>query len=439
MKKILKIISVSILFLAFLCLFAYVVRHVTLGGKRLGVFTGPLKAFSSFPSTAKSVLTSDEIKGIPPTYVERDTIFQQINILDQDLYGLSSFFNNQKNLWEIKLFNFKNDSVIHTWKLYKEDYLKVGVRKFENSRPRNPLLLPDRSLIVLCAESNNFFRLDSSSNIIWHNTNKNFHHSINLGLDGNIWTCTSGNRGLLLGNQRKQLVFRDDYVTKLDINTGKILYDKSISEILIENGYYNFIYGFSNYPHPKGETDPFHLNDIEPVFKDGPFWKKGDLFLSLRHKSLVIHYRPDSNKIIRLIYGPFLYQHDVDIISDSEIAIFNNNTTNLGLESTEEDDSVSNQIIHDKLVYSGIIIYNYQDSSYRTYLKDLFGKENIYTRTEGIYEFLNKETLYLESQNEAKVYIIKNNEVLLKKQFDTSLDDKVHLPNWVRIYEKINF
>ena len=29
-------------------------------------------------------------------------------------------------------------------------------------------------------------------------------------------------------------------------------------------------------------TDPFHINDIQPVLQDGKYWMKGDVFLSLR-------------------------------------------------------------------------------------------------------------------------------------------------------------
>jgi len=181
------------------------------------------------------------------------------------------------------------------------------------------------------------------------------------------------------------------------------------------------------------------LNDIEPVFQNGPFWKKGDLFLSLRHKSLIILYRPETNKIIRLIYGPFLHQHDVDIISESEIAIFNNNTTNIGMESIEVANSASINNIQDRLIHSEILIYDFQDSTFRAYLKELFKEENIYSRTEGIYHFLTSGDVYVESQNDALLYIMNKNRILLKKQLDTSLDNMVHLPNWIRIYENINF
>ena len=65
--------------------------------------------------------------------------------------------------------------------------------------------------------------------------------------------------------------------------------------------------------------DPIHLNDIEPILKDGPFWKKGDVFLSIRDQSMIVLFRPTTNKILNVIQGPFNMQHDIDIISDEEI------------------------------------------------------------------------------------------------------------------------
>ena len=68
-----------------------------------------------------------------------------------------------------------------------------------------------------------------------------------------------------------------------------------------------------------------HLNDIQPVLYDGNYMKKGDLLLSVRNISLIILYRPSNNKILKIIEGEFLNQHDVDIINDSTISIYNNN------------------------------------------------------------------------------------------------------------------
>ena len=37
------------------------------------------------------------------------------------------------------------------------------------------------------------------------------------------------------------------------------------------------------------DTDPFHLNDVEPVLKKYRTLEKGDVFLSLRNRSMVLY------------------------------------------------------------------------------------------------------------------------------------------------------
>jgi hypothetical protein len=372
--------------------------------------------------------------------------------LKKDVYGLNSFFNEKKKIWEIRLFNFKNDSVIHRWylpeeNLYKKDWLN---RSYKRLIPNNPILLPDKQLIVCFDQNYNLYRLDSNSDIIWHNTEKEFHHSLNLSIEGDIWICTSAPRGFNIGQKGKDQGrnrdysgFRDDFITKVDVETGKIIYNRSVSEILIENGYKNFVYGTSNsiYPDsPNKEFDPLHLNDIQPVLKNGKYWEKGDLFLSLRHKSLIIHFRPSSEKIINMIYGPFLHQHDVDIYSEKEISIFNNNTTNIGDQKNYYNDWSSHESFTDDLTNSEIIIYNFENETYRKHLEKHFVNEKIYTQTDGLHEKLSNGNFYIESQNGGKMFIMNEDSIVMKKYFHSPTNPGyVKRPHWIRIYENINF
>ena len=116
--------------------------------------------------------------------------------------------------------------------------------------------------------------------------------------------------------------------------------------------------------------DPFHLNDIEPIKSDGEYWNKGDLFLSLRNLSLIIHYRPSSNKILKLIRGPFFQQHDVDIISDSKIALFNNNSKVYKLKRSDNRNS-------------NVVIYDFKTSKFQKYLDDELKLINFRTSESG--------------------------------------------------------
>lgn len=433
MKKILKSLSAIVVGLTLLSLFSYAVRDVAKGQDRLGPFTKPLDAFSRLPFIVKTVVTSPELRGMYPTCVPKDTSFHPINKVSEDTYGLHSYYGEKQ--WNIVLYNFKDDSTIHSWTLDKENFVKKTDYKFENSRPKNPILLANRSLITIQSRSYNLYRLDRDSKIIWQNNDRFFHHSLNRSIDGNIWACTTVPRYFSHTADRKKVYFRDEYLTKVRIEDGKILDEISVADMLIDNGYKYMVYGYCN-EDMVGEDDPLHLNDIEPVFENGPYWKKGDLFLSLRHRSLIIQYRPSNNRIVRLIQGPFLNQHDVDIYSDHEIAIFDNNTTNLGMPSETDE---PNTEIREELVTSGIVIFDFADSTYRNDLAEQFEEEEIYTRLEGLYHYLSNGNLFVESTSDAKVYILNSEGLVMRKQFETPWEDLVYRTNWIRIYEDIDF
>ena len=126
----------------------------------------------------------------------------------------------------------------------------------------------------------------------------------------------------------------------------------------------------------KGFTkDPIHLNDIEPVNVDGKYWKKGDVFLSLRHQSMIILYRPSNNKVIWKKAGPFFHQHDVDILDNNRISIFNNNSK----------DFVSGDFVDG---VNEVLIYDFRYDSFESLFSKKIEKEDVRTITAGSLKFL---------------------------------------------------
>ena len=124
--------------------------------------------------------------------------------------------------------------------------------------------------------------------------------------------------------------------------------------------------------------DPIHLNDIEPVFHNSKHWKK-EIFLSLRHKSAIIHFRPSTSEVINYITGPFSQQHDIDIISSNEISIFNNN----------------NYFEYEN--HSEILIYNFETKNFKKFLM-INLKKNFKTYTEGLSHFFKMEHFLLKNK-----------------------------------------
>jgi hypothetical protein len=143
-----------------------------------------------------------------------------------------------------------------------------------------------------------------------------YHHSIEMDSEGNYWvskyvepkTVDIGSSG-----------FIEDGIVKLS-PSGEVLFERSVAQMLDRNGLGHLIYG-----RGPSHDDPIHLNDIEPVLADGPYWRKGDVFLSLRNLSLVLLYRPSTDEVIWSKQGPWLHQHDVNIVDSDRISVFNNN------------------------------------------------------------------------------------------------------------------
>lgn len=169
--------------------------------------------------------------------------------------------------------------------------------------------------------------------LLWEQDAAAFHHSIETDEQKNIWVPAHVEpKTLPIGGPG----FLQDTVTKLSPD-GKIVFSKAVVDILAENGLGYLVYG-----HGFAQDDPVHLNDIEPVRTDGAIWRKGDVFLSLRNRSLVLLYRPATGKILWSRAGDdaWIHQHDVAILDDHTITVFDNRSP-LRQEQRLETDGVN--------------------------------------------------------------------------------------------------
>ena len=439
-QKWIKVLAGVILSTAGLCIYSYYIFIASTEGRDSFLLARPLLNFATYPKTISEVLTSKEVKGLAPSYLKLDKEVEVINKLDKDLFMLNSNWMEKEKAWSIKLTNLKDNEIIHEWKI-TQDMVDLSTTdwQFSNTMPRTPILLENNNLIVTLEYTANIMRLDGESNIVWKNNEIIHHHAMNLDADSTIWSCTAD---LIEGKNTKvkevkniadnSYLFRDDYITQLDVNSGKILLKKSVSEILVENDLGGVLFGVGD---PDGNPqDPMHLNDVEPVFEDGPFWKKGDLFLSIRHLSMVVLYRPSTNEVIRTIYGPFANQHDVDIIDSTKIILFNNNFIH------NENDSLNHISVEPYAEFksSNSMIYDFYEDSYSYLYKDLFEQEDVRTQTQGMQTLFSDGSIFVESQNQGKIFIFAESGVLLRTVIPTELEGYIHYPNWARVYENID-
>lgn len=412
-----------------------IVRHVTLGQRTFGSLTEPVKKFSELPSDMKAAYNF--IFLAPDYYLKtKDADKETINKLSYDLYGSYAYRNG--DAFKIELKNFKNDELIKTWDLPVE-YLSKHHEVGTNDRLYPSKLMENRGVIVSCDERPGLIRLDSASNVVWHNKDFIFHHAVNFDAKGNAWICGAKHKNgsvapSTVSVDGKKINYRDDLIVNVDAKTGKTLYSKSLTELFKENNLSELINRASVV------EDPFHLNDVEPVvLQDSTYFNTGDVFMSFRHLSAIIQYRPSTEKVIKVIEGPFTYQHDVDILSPNTIALFNNNGLVKDNSNYENYDTYPKTNVQREIINSNILVYNFEEDTYNALYEKAFIDNKIYTGAEGLYDLLPNGDLFVEEQNSGILWVLNENGVVLKTTLKSDIEGYHYLPNWTSIYTNINF
>jgi hypothetical protein len=181
------------------------------------------------------------------------------------------------------------------------------------NRLMHPLLLADGSVVL--HDSSPLARYSACGKLLW-SIDGIFSHSTEQGPDGSLWVPY---RYPVPREPGVKPDFWDDAVAQVSPQ-GQMIKLERVADILERNGLARVWRGR---PYVQ---DPFHLNDIQPAMANGKFWQKGDLFLSLRNLSLIALYRPSTGKILWWKIGPWRFQHDVSILDDHRITVFDNNT-----------------------------------------------------------------------------------------------------------------
>ena len=418
MKKFISTLSVIILSLFVLAVFGWMSVQLSKKKKDFGVLNEPIRFMYSFlDQFGKSV---EEAKKVSPTFLDYWAKVEPINKLDFDFKILTSYsLNNQTR--EVAIKNLKTGQVEYKW-----DIKEKGSRW---DRIVNPYMLPNKDLIYFYTDKTGLRRIDSLGNVKWKQDKFLAHHALNVDSAGNFWVCSKNPPkrspwGTYKINGRS-VYYDDDYITKVDAENGEVLFHKSVTEILKENKLEGYLLQAST------AVDPIHLNDVQPALKTTKYYNEGDVFLSVKQSSILVHYRPETNQIIKIIEGPFSAQHDIDFYNDSVLTIFNNNsyikwTTASKPKPKHELNKAGN-------FYSNIARYSFKTGKISFIGDSTFRVNQIFTSTEGLHEFINDSTYFIEEQNIVFYWVIQNDKVLFKKQLESVKEGYCDLPNWARV------
>ena len=452
MFKKIELWVVFLILLAFLVgtiFFGALIRHEYQGGKKYPELRKIAVFVASIPSNIRNTRIRIKDKGIvienlidkPP--IENKNLSKPklkfFKKIKRDALFVLPRYDAEQSRSIVEIIDLNNFETIHT---YKHDITamnnKIDIKDKQFEAIRNdtseirfkyvhPLIFEDGSLVSE-GDYGPLFKIDVCSNLEWINQEHVFHHSKMLDAKGDIWVGAHlYPYSELIQDHYPRFGFLDDAIVKIDKN-GKILLSKSIAEILYENKILNIYELFQDglKDHRYNDIDPLHLNDIEPALKDTMYWKKDDLFISIRNKSAIIHYRPSTNKVINYIKGPFAYQHDVDIISDNEISIYNNNNY-AKLDSS----------------FSQIVIYNFENNQFSRKGYGVLRSNNFKSETGGLSHILKDGSMLVEETDYGRIlFIDKKSEELEWEYVNKDRNDKgefeVYGLQWSRVIEDID-
>ena len=457
MSKIRKVLS------GFLLIALIFTAGIYLGGKAFYSYTNKneLSTLQQFavevikaPSNAKAIIKDPHkilyphLADLPeaPTF-EFYNPFQQAVPVPLNLYiGL---FDDQDNSFKLFFLDMDKQDTLKSWEMDYEELASKYEQWVDTNKSKYPFVdyaierknlahkpikqvihLPDNSLIFTISNVGvPIMKMDAEGNLLWMHE-KLGHHSTEMDADSLIWFCS--------------LAACDTcryYVGEIaQMNTdGKVLFTKTLASIFQDNPNHKPIqnwqdYHLLNYLTRRETVDFYHLNDIQPVLRDGPYWKEGDLFLSCRNISTVFLYRPSENKIIWSKKGPWTFQHDVEILNDSTITIFDNNYTMgesyfLGGRKQKYPESLTLEYDENQ---SRIIAYDFGKDTLYTLFDSMIDEYGIYTATQGRFKwFKEQEVAYLEDTESSVFYFFDTKEgKTYPCAVPASVDGKLHFMQW---------
>jgi hypothetical protein len=288
----------------------------------------------------------------------------------------------------------------------------------------HPIMLKDSSIIAgtwYCT-----VKINSDSSIAWVKNDYQTHHSIEQDHEGNLW-LSSRRHITKINNLLKdslslleQSKFMDDVIMKIEPENGAVLFEKSVIELLKDNQLDYLITRNGNF-----EMDPIHLNDVQPALADGDYWKKGDVFISSRHLSAIFLYRPSTNKVLWHKQGPWLNQHDPNILDSHSISILDNQMYRTSPRNISK-------YIKAPLPYNAVYIYDFSNDSITEPYQKLLKSESVNTPTNGRATILPNGDLFFEETTKGRIII--GDSINKKMTFAKRISDKeIAVMRWSRI------
>ena len=420
-----------ILFLSFIGTigFGSLLRYHYTGGEKLQSLQKIAVIIAEVPSNIIKILYQSPsnllIANNRPRFKDYKAGFNFKNKKELDILFLLNYTNPSNYKHEINLIDLKTYKSIFKYTFDNELFTKI---KSENNEKLKEYITDDNFALrsTFLTEDMNFIALTTGniivkfspaiSDTVWFNDEYNFHHTFYVNeVEKYIWAIGCSKNSKL---DKKYLTknFCDDSIIKIDLNTGKIVEEISVTQIMIQAGLSNHLFiGRLDKP----TDDPLHINDVEEVISNTSFTDKGNLFVSVGHTNMILLINPYTKKILWKLQDKLFHQHDIDIINDDEIAIFNNNRI----------------VTNKNKVYKNneIFVYNFKNNQLSSPYDSILNKNNVRTVSQGLME-ITKYGIFVEEQNYGRyIFFEKNGNVIFEYLNKSNIDSNVYQVHWSRL------
>lgn len=415
-----------------LVVFGGMVRNKALGHDAFGVLGTAAYEIASVPANArkavKALKSGNGMRApIAGRFTDRQgwTFDRSTPGRVPDGYLLLSFYDGDRKTHTVDMVDMKTGLTSFSWPIDADTLLASAKRvsklinfdrwNTERFRAIHPIALPGGDLIFK-DHSAPALRISPCGDLVWLRDDSLYHHTTEPDHDGNLWFT---NRYEPAFDPELPDTFYDDGIVLLTPE-GKTVFERSFADVMIKQGYDYLLFGRGPYVH-----DPIHLNDVQPVLKDGKYWKKGDVFVSLRNISALALYRPSSDEILWLKQGPWVHQHDVDIIDSHTVAVFDNNHINFGSKRYVDG-------------FNDVVFYDFEtDTTYSPYA-DILMQNDVRTISEGLFSLLPSGHLMVEEENSGRLLIFDADGNLGAEYVNRAEDGFSYSMGWSRFLGRIS-
>ena len=437
MKKYFNYRAFLFLFIFFLLIMTSgaIVKYHYEGGKNYKLLQKIVIFISSVPKNTQLIFfpAPEEKQLIRPKLVHEkyqkrfrhyNEKFNFKNKQDLDILLVLNYTNPSNNKHEINIIDLKTYKSIFEFKFDYDlftDIKSESNKKFKEEGNHTFLLYS-----AFLTEDIEFIALTNAGiiskfspitkEIIWFNDSYKFHHTFFVNEDKkHIWAigCSKDSK---IDKIYISKDFCDDFVIKIDLNTGKILEEISITQLMIDEGIHNHLFiGRKDI----SANDPLHINDVEEVMIDSNFFDKSDLFVSLGHTNMILLIDPNKKKIKWKLHDKLFHQHDVDIINSEEIAIFNNNRI-----FTYKDQVYKNNEIN---------IFNFSTNEFSSPYDTILKKNDVRTVNQGLFE-ITEDGVFVEEQNSGRyIFFKENGDIIFEYINKSEKKGDVYQMHWSRL------